>query len=127
MQLGDFSSPAIKFTVEAHPNNLLRRKKDGSLPDDKDIDIPTDSYYDVAVLRLPQRDVEGEALLPKLEKHLADNGAAPKIAPDKVQDYKELFREDALGNLRNAPREMVDIYSTAEVKLVSKDFIEQYS
>ena len=38
-----------------------------------------DSYYDIAVLRLPDKDEKGQELLPKLEKYLAETGPAPKM------------------------------------------------
>ena len=50
------------------------------------------SFYDIAVLKLPHTDEQGEVLLPKLQKHLAETAAAPKIAPDKIKEYKKLFR-----------------------------------
>ena len=76
---------------------------------------------------MPVKDEQGEVLLPKLQKYLAETDAAPKIAPDMIKEYKKLFRHQNLGNLRNAPTSMVDIYNTATVKLMSPEFIKLYS
>ena len=95
------------------------------MPEEKE--PATDSYHDIAILQLPEKDEEGDELLPKLEKYLANNGSAAKIAPDKVSDYKKLFKHKWLGIQGAVDTKMVDIYNTAEVNLVSNDFIEQYS
>ena len=79
MELGSYLSPAIKFTVDCYPENLLRQKKDESLPEDE-----YNSWYDIAVLRLPEKDEEGDELLPKLESFLKETDSVPKIAPEKV-------------------------------------------